>query len=114
MAEAIRAACGGLALPSEKVDFTYCDLNGQRYRNEEFTFAALRTQSCFAEITDNLTPADCWGDIGAASTPLFTALAIASGQRRYANGSRVLLWAGSDSGHRAAALLELPLGPSEN
>jgi 3-oxoacyl-[acyl-carrier-protein] synthase-1 len=108
LAAAITKVSDVLTLPSEKIDFTYCDLNGERYRSEEFTFALLRTQSAFVDAIDNLTPADCWGDMGAASGPLFAVLAVASGQRGYAKGPRALLWAGSEGGQRSAALLHLP------
>ncbi len=105
---AIVQATAGLSLPSERVDFTYCDLNGERYRNEELTFALLRTQAAFADAIDNLTPADCWGDMGAASGPLFAMLAVASGQRGYAKGPRLLMCTSSEGGARSAALLHLP------
>jgi 3-oxoacyl-[acyl-carrier-protein] synthase-1 len=108
---AIIKVSGALELPSEKIDFTYCDLNGERYRSEEFTFALLRTQAAFRDPIDNLTPADCWGDVGAASGPLFVTLAIASSQRGYAKGPRTLLWTGSEGGQRSAALLHLPNQP---
>jgi 3-oxoacyl-[acyl-carrier-protein] synthase-1 len=108
---AIAQATASLSLPSEKVDFTYCDLNGERYRSEEFTFALLRTQAAFVDVIDNLTPADCWGDMGAASGALFAVLAIASGQRGYAKGPRLLLWTSSQGGARSAALLRLPNPP---
>jgi len=108
LAEAISRVSAGLKLPEEKISTTYCDMNGERYRSEEFTFAILRTQRAFVNGLDNLTPADCWGDMGAASGPLFAALAIASGLRGYARGVRPLLWAGSEGGERSAVLLHLP------
>ena len=78
------------------IDNAICDLNGEPYRSEEFTFTVLRTQTAFADATRFVTPADCWGDIGAASGPLFANLAIAAAQRGYAKGPRALLWASSD------------------
>lgn len=86
---------------------TYCDLNGERYRNEEFVYTLLRTQEGFIDAHDYECPADCWGDVGAASGLLFASLAIASKQRGYAKGLFPVLWAGSESGHRTAVLLNL-------
>lgn len=86
---------------------TYCDLNGERYRNEEFVYTLLRTQEGFLDAHDYQCPADCWGDVGAASGLLFASLAVASKQRGYAKGSIPVLWAGSESGYRAAILLNL-------
>jgi 3-oxoacyl-[acyl-carrier-protein] synthase-1 len=96
-----------LNLPQEEITATYCDLNGQRYRNEELVYALLRTQEAFVDAHDYLCPADCWGDVGAACGPLFVALAVAAAQRGYAKGPRPLLWAGSESGYRSAVLLNL-------
>ena len=89
------------------ITMTYCDLNGERYRSEEFSYALLRTQRAFMNVHNYLSPADCWGDVGAASGPLFASLAVAARQRGYANGPHPLLWAGSESGHRVAVLLHL-------
>lgn len=109
LSEAIGQAAAGLKLPEEKIDASYCDLNGERYRSEEFTFTVLRTQSAFVNILDNVTPADCWGDMGAASGPLFATLAVASGARGYAPGPRAMLWTSSEGGYRSAAVLHVPL-----
>ncbi|MBC7957497.1 MAG: hypothetical protein H7Y33_16705, partial [Cytophagales bacterium] len=104
---AIATATQGLRLPQEEITLTYCDLNGERFRNEEFSFAQLRTQEAFVDANNYVSPADCWGDVGAASGPLYVALAAASKQRGYAKGAFPLLWAGSDSGYRSAITLSL-------
>lgn len=83
----------------------YCDINGERYRNEELVYTLLRTQDGFLDAHDYQCPADCCGDVGAASGLLFASLAVASKQRGYAKGSFPVLWAGSESGYRAAVLL---------
>ncbi|MEO8921558.1 MAG: hypothetical protein ABI330_01785, partial [Caldimonas sp.] len=53
----ISAATRGLQLPQEQITLTYCDLNGERFRSEEFVFAQLRTQDAFADANDYLSPA---------------------------------------------------------
>jgi len=103
----LRDLIAGLRLPQEEITATYCDLNGQRYRNEELVYALLRTQEAFVDAHDYLCPADCWGDVGAASGLLYTALAIAAARRGHAKAARPLLWAGSESGYRSAVLLDL-------
>lgn len=104
---AVASVAGALKLPQELITASYCDLNGERYRNEEFVYALLRTQEAFVDAHDYVSPADCWGDVGAASGPLFAVLAVASSLHGYAKGAYPLLWAGSDSGDRAAVLLAL-------
>ena len=43
-AAAIASAVQSLMLPQEQITLSYCDLNGERFRNEEFVFAQMRTQ----------------------------------------------------------------------
>jgi 3-oxoacyl-[acyl-carrier-protein] synthase-1 len=107
LSDAIFRATQSLELPAEKVSAMICDLNGERYRSEEFTFAVLRTQAVFDDANDFLTPADCCGDVGAASGMLFANLAIESGQRGYSKGTRILLWTSSEGGERGATVLQI-------
>ena len=104
---ALQTVVANLHLPQEEVTATYCDLNGERYRNEEFVYTLLRVQESYVDAHDYLCPADCWGDVGAASGPLFAALAVRAMRRGYSKGPRPLLWAGSESGFRTAVLLNL-------
>lgn len=91
----------------KRVTDVYCDINGEPYRSEEYGFAALRTGEHFESATDFCAPADCWGDVGAASGPLQLMLACAAMQKGYARGSNALAWCSSESGERAAALLSV-------
>ncbi|MDX8479730.1 beta-ketoacyl synthase N-terminal-like domain-containing protein [Mesorhizobium sp. VK24D] len=94
-----------------KITDTYCDLNGQRYRSEELVYAILRVQHLSDNASHYLHPADCWGDVGAASGPLFAALAHAAASKGYSHGSRAALWASSEGGQRAVTLLDFPTNP---
>ncbi|HEX5745116.1 MAG TPA: hypothetical protein VFZ09_02670 [Archangium sp.] len=102
-----RALQGALAaLPSgAKVDHVFGDLNGERSRADEYGFSIARLGERFVDATEVCTPADCWGDVGAASGPLFVNLAVAARLRRYARGPWSLLWTSSESGDRCAALV---------
>lgn len=93
-------------LPSaDLIHQTFCDMNGERYRADELAFTICRTSRRFVDASVVQTPADCWGDVGAASGPLFIALATAAQTKHYAQGTNTLLWASSDTGERTAALL---------
>lgn len=105
LSAAINDIIARCSLPHGAISATYCDLNGERYRNEEFAYTLLRVQEAFVDAHDYLSPADCWGDVGAASGVCFASLAIAARQRGYAKGSLPLLWAGSESGYRTAVLM---------
>jgi 3-oxoacyl-[acyl-carrier-protein] synthase I len=104
---AFREALSGLP-PGEKVTDIFCDLNGEPYRADEFGFATLRTNESFLSAADFVAPADCWGDVSAASGPLVFALSTIASWKGYARGSYAFLWASSESGERGAVLLELP------
>lgn len=105
LSEAIQQAAAPLSLLGVRVDESICDLNGEPYRTEEFALTVLRTQKAFVDFTRFVTPTDCWGDVGAASGPLFANLAIAGGLRGYSKGSRTMIWASSVGGDRAAAVV---------
>ncbi|MEA3274719.1 MAG: beta-ketoacyl synthase N-terminal-like domain-containing protein [Pseudomonadota bacterium] len=107
LTKAFRQVIRHLDLPSERIDAMFCDLNGERYRNEEFVFTLLRTQLAFVDAGNFRHPADCWGDVGAASGPLLAVLAVIAGMKGYADGRRCLLWTSSEGGQRGAALLEV-------
>jgi 3-oxoacyl-[acyl-carrier-protein] synthase-1 len=80
-------------------------MNGEPYRADEYGFTVTRTRERFEAASEFVAPADCWGDVGAASGPLLAVLAVVAHAKRYARGGASLLWASSDSGERAAALL---------
>jgi 3-oxoacyl-[acyl-carrier-protein] synthase-1 len=89
-----------------KIADVYCDMNGEPYRADEFAFAVTRLRERFISASDFLAPADCWGDVGAASALLSIALASIAGTKGYSNGTQALVWASSDTGERGATLLE--------
>jgi 3-oxoacyl-[acyl-carrier-protein] synthase I len=105
LSDAIQQAVAPLRLPEQRIDESICDLNGEPYRSEEFALTVLRTQKAFVDFSRFVTPADCWGDVGAASGPLFANLAVTAAHRGYAKGPRTMIWASSENGDRAAAVV---------
>ena len=95
------------ACPVPAVDVILSDQNGETYRADEFGFTLARYARRFAAPPDFRTPATCWGDVGAASVPLFAGLVAASGQRGYAFGDYGLVLASSESDQRGAVLVRL-------
>jgi 3-oxoacyl-[acyl-carrier-protein] synthase-1 len=90
----------------ERVNDIVCDINGERYRAEEWGFVALRLAGHFDDAASYHSPAGSWGDMGAASIPLFTMLACQAAARGYAKGPRTMVWASSEQGVRGAVVLE--------
>lgn len=112
LTQTVRETVSALQPPRDSINAIYCDINGERYRGEEWGFTCLKLAQYFDDPTGYWSPADCWGDMGAASGGLFLTLATQAAQRGYAAGRRSLLWAGSENGLRAAALLEADIIPS--
>jgi 3-oxoacyl-[acyl-carrier-protein] synthase-1 len=104
-----QAICGALATQQDcvKVTDVYCDMNGESYRADEFGFTALRVKENFESLSDFVAPADCWGDVSAASGPLHIGLASIAVNKNYSNGRSAIIWASSESGERASALLDM-------
>lgn len=105
LSETVRLAVRDLRLPEERVNDVFCDINGERYRNEEWGFVCLRLSHYFDDPTGYRSPAECWGDMGAASGPLLAMLVCEAYVRGYSQGPRAMLWASSEGGRRGAAVL---------
>lgn len=104
LTQAFNSALQGLQT-GEQVHNVFCDLNGEPYRADEFGFAALRTGEHFRAASEFVAPADCWGDVGAASAPLHMALAMIAHRKHYARGPLSMAWGSSESGERGAVLV---------
>lgn len=107
LTECVRETTKSLQLPEQAIDGIICDINGERYRAEEWGFVILRCAEAFVDPTAYEQPATYWGDVGAASGPLFIGMAVTAGKRGWAKGNRYMIWNSSESGERAAVLLEL-------
>lgn len=105
---AVSEALSPLAGTQEKVENIHCDINGERYRSEEWGFVALRLGSAFRDVSAYHTPVRSCGDVGAATGALNLVMSAQAWRRGYARGPRTLVWGGSDAGLRAAVLLEEP------
>lgn len=107
MTKAVLGAATGLQLPQQGADTIYSDINGERYRSEEFGFVAMRAYAVMKNLTYE-APSDLWGDVGAAFPCLATTLATESFARGYAAGPRALVMAGTESGLRGAMIWQDP------
>ncbi|WP_342376229.1 hypothetical protein NVS55_33860 [Myxococcus stipitatus] len=112
LGEGLSLAVGKALAPLERTDDVveniHCDINGERYRSEEWGFVALRLGTAFRDATVYHTPVRSCGDVGAATGALNLVLSAQSWRRGYSKGPRTLVWGSSDAGLRAAALLEEP------
>jgi 3-oxoacyl-[acyl-carrier-protein] synthase-1 len=104
---AIAAATRELTLPDEAIDDVYSDINGERYRTDEWGFAVLRLGRAIRQSGYH-APSTSWGDVGAASGTLGCVLAARSWSRGYAAGRSALVWGSSEGGLRGAIALQVP------
>lgn len=105
LSECVKNVLAALPTPESKINQTFCDMNGERYRADELAFTICRTSDRFVDAPDFSSPADCWGDVGAASGPLFVNLAVAAGAKGFSKGPYTLLWTSSETGERSAAII---------
>ncbi len=83
----------------------FLDLNGERYRAEEWGFVALRRGALFRDATAYTLPVVSWGDAGLAAPALQLMAAAQAVKGGYARGSAVLVAGHADDTHRGAVLL---------
>ncbi|MFL5349752.1 MAG: beta-ketoacyl synthase N-terminal-like domain-containing protein [Hyalangium sp.] len=107
LTEAFWQVLHGTNGPALRADVTYCDLNGESWRSDEWALAYLRTGKHHGEPLNLHHPADCWGDVGAATSPLLLGLAAQALAEQEDNELKTaLVWAASDvQPWRAACLL---------
>lgn len=92
-----------------RIRYAYCDQNGETYRADEFGFMLSRLSQRFENTDAYMAPADCWGDVGAASGPLFVGLHAKAAEKGSLAGELSLIWACSEGGERSASIFESPL-----
>jgi 3-oxoacyl-[acyl-carrier-protein] synthase I len=99
LCEALSAlfAAGG-----EDPAWVLCDLNGESYKSYEGGLALTRLEQ-LASVQRLTHPADCHGDIGAATAGCLIGCAVMGLQRGYALAADATLFCGSDGGLRMAA-----------
>ncbi|HYO73707.1 MAG TPA: hypothetical protein VEU33_47350 [Archangium sp.] len=105
LTKAVAGAASTLLLPEEAIDAVFCDINGERYRTEEWGFTVLRVGSALRAARYS-SVVSCCGDVGAASGVLLCVLAVRAWARNYAAGPRALIWCSSEGGLRSAAVVE--------
>jgi 3-oxoacyl-[acyl-carrier-protein] synthase I len=109
MVAAFNAAFAEAGITMGQTDYRITDLSGEQYGFKEAALALLRTLRERKEEYDIWHPADCIGEVGAASVPAVLAVAAFAAHKGYAPGSRVLCHFAADGPERAA----LVLGPVE-
>jgi 3-oxoacyl-[acyl-carrier-protein] synthase-1 len=105
MAQAIRAVCADSGRTLDDVGYRITDLNGEQYLFKEAALALLRTMRNLKAKFDVWHPADCVGEVGAATVAVALGVALAAARKGYAAAPGVLCHFSNDDGDRAALIL---------
>jgi 3-oxoacyl-[acyl-carrier-protein] synthase-1 len=109
LTEAVRGALVA-GLPSgERAGVTWCDLNGENWRADEWGFAYLRTSEHHGEPLRIRHPAEALGDLGAATGCMLVLLAALDLAHPRTEAKSALVFAMSDTRpHRSACMVLMP------
>jgi 3-oxoacyl-[acyl-carrier-protein] synthase-1 len=83
----------------------HVDLSGERWRFLEWALVETRCSMRLPAGWRLCHPADCLGDVGAATGLVHVALVVRSFERRYAGGGSAVVINASADGERAAAVI---------
>jgi 3-oxoacyl-[acyl-carrier-protein] synthase-1 len=106
LTSAVRTVLKDAAIRSSEIGFVWCDLNGESYRSREWAFVEIRLG--FQTHTVLMHPADCHGDLGAASDATLLGLAAQAQVTGWAGGKPLLVFTGSEGGLRGATVVGPP------
>ena len=95
--------------PAQSIQAIYSSMNGENYWAKEYGVAHIRNTAYFAEKVRIEHPADCYGDLGAATATGLICMAAESLHHRKGE-FRHLVYCSADNATRAALVVEkLPL-----
>jgi 3-oxoacyl-[acyl-carrier-protein] synthase-1 len=86
------------------LDFRITDVAGEQYHFKEASLALSRTLRARKEEFDIWHPADCMGEVGAASGLIIAAVAAFATHKEYGKGKNILLHFGNDGGQRGGVV----------
>lgn len=82
----------------------YSSMNGENHWAKEYGVAYIRNQEYFRDPVKIEHPADCFGDLGAATAPIL--IALAADDLYQSQASAHLVYSSSDSAKRGAIVVE--------
>lgn len=107
LTSAVRSALTDAAVEPGQLGMVWSDLNGESYRAREWAITEIRLG--FQSETTLMHPADCHGDLGAATDVSLLGLAALCHGTGWSRDRPLLVIAGSEQGLRAATVIAPPL-----
>jgi len=111
MVEAIKAALSAAGMSLERIDHRIADVSGEQYRFKEAALAVARILRERKATFGIWHPADCIGEVGAATLPAMLGIIYYSALKRYLPGSTLLAHLSNDDDKRAALVLSAQSAP---
>lgn len=105
MVQAFKGAFSTSGLSMRDMSFRITDANGEQYKFKEGDLAVTRTLRDHQGEIDIWHPAECIGEVGAATVPFILGVAEAAARKGYSRGKNVLCHFSNDNGDRAAMVL---------
>ena len=105
LAEALQLLRDRVTSPGGPIASTFTGLNGENFEAKLWGVARLRHNDLFSPDMTLEHPASCFGDTGAATGAILTALAAAALAAGHRKGP-ALIWAASDRGARGCTLVD--------
>ncbi len=90
---------------NEAIRYIYSSMNGENYWSRELGVACIRNSDAMSKELTIIHPADCYGDVGAATGSLLVALA-ADNLYNNPQNRRHLVYCSSDTEKRSAVVVE--------
>ena len=106
LAQAVKAALADAGCQMHQMDLRITDLSGEQYYFKEAALALSRTLRVRKEAFDIWHPAECTGEVGAASGIAIVSSALAACDKHYTPGPNILAHMANDAGQRAALCLQ--------
>ncbi len=104
LAKAVKDALAGTA--GVKIQTIYSSMNGENYFAKEFGVMLIRNHKAFVENVETRHPADCYGDLGAASGLAMICLACKDIEKKGRKWP-YLIYCSSDGGNRSAVIISV-------
>ena len=106
LSQAVKAALADAGCQMHHMDYRITDNSGEQYYFKEAALALSRTLRVRKEEFDIWHPAECTGEVGAASGTNIIALAQVACDKQYTKGPNILAHMANDAGQRAALSLQ--------
>lgn len=105
MVQAFNEAFFSTGLSMQDMSYRITDANGEQYNFKEGDLAVTRTLRDHKGEIDIWHPAECIGEVGAATVPFALGVAEVAARKGYSPGRKVLCHFSNDNGDRGAIIL---------